>query len=68
MLTTTDIQRRLEALETERMLASLAGPTADPGYMSGLRSEILATREAFVGAAVTEIATLRGQLSGPLHG
>ena len=68
MLTTTHIQRRLEELETERMLASLAGLAADPGYMSDLRSEIDATRDAYVGAAVTEIASLRGQLSGPLYG
>ncbi len=68
MLTTTHIHRRLEELESERMLASLAGLATDPGYMSDLRTEIDATREAFVGAAVTEIATLRGQLSGLLHG
>jgi D-serine deaminase-like pyridoxal phosphate-dependent protein len=68
MFTTTDIQRRLEELESERMLASLAGLSTDPGYMSHLRSEIDATRDAYVGAAVTEIASLRGQLSGPLYG
>jgi hypothetical protein len=68
MFTTTDIQRRLDELESERMLASLAGLSADPAYMSDLRSEIDATRDAYVGAAVTEIASLRGQLSGPLYG
>jgi hypothetical protein len=68
MLTTTDIQQRLDELESERMLASLVGLAADQAYMSDLRNEIDATREAFVGAAVTEIATLRGQLSGPLFG
>ena len=68
MFTTTDIQQRLEELESERMLASLVGLSADPAYMSDLRSEIDATRDAYVGAAVTEIASLRGQLSGPLYG
>jgi hypothetical protein len=68
MLTTTDIQRRLDELESERMLASLVGLAADPAYMTDLRGQIDATRAAFVGAAVTEIATLRGQLSGPLQG
>ena len=68
MLTTTDIQRRLEELESERMLASLVGLSADPGYMSDLRSEIDATRDAYVGAAVTEIASLRAQLDSPLYG
>jgi hypothetical protein len=68
MFTTTDIHRRLEELESERMLASLVGLTADESYMCDLRGEIDGTRDAFVGAAVTEIATLRGQLSGPLYG
>jgi hypothetical protein len=68
MFSTTDIQQRLEELESERMLASLIGLSADPAYMSHLRTEIDATRDAYVGAAVTEIASLRGQLSGPLYG
>jgi hypothetical protein len=36
--------------------------------MSDLRSEIDATRDAYVGAAVTEIASLRAQLDSPLYG
>ena len=68
MFSTIDIQQRLSKLETERMLASLVGLGADPAYMDDLRDEIDATRAAFVGAAVTEIATLRGQLDGPLYG
>lgn len=68
MLTTTDIRQRLDELETEHRLASLVGLADDEAYMADLRSEIEATHAAFVGAAVTEIATLRGQLSGPLHG
>jgi hypothetical protein len=68
MFTTTDIQRRLEELESERMLASLMGLSANQGYMSDLRSEIDATRDAYVGAAVTEIASLRAQLDSPLYG
>lgn len=68
MLSTTDIQQRLEDLESERMLASLIGLSGDPAYMSNLRNEIDVTRDAYVGAAVTEIASLRGQLSGPLYG
>ena len=68
MLSTTDIHRRLEDLESERMLASLHGLTADPAYMSDLRGEIDATRDAYVGAAVTEIASLRAQLDSPLYG
>jgi hypothetical protein len=68
MTTTTDIHRRLEELESERMLASLIGLSTDPAYMSDLRHEIDATRDAYVGAAVTEIASLRAELFGPLYG
>jgi hypothetical protein len=68
MFTTTDIHQRLEDLESERMLASLIGLSADQTYMADLRTEIDATRDAYVGAAVTEIASLRAELSGPLYG
>lgn len=68
MTTTTNIQRRLEELESERMLASLMGLATDPAYMADLRGEIDAMRDAYVGAAVTEIASLRAELSGPLLG
>ena len=68
MTATTDIHRRLEELETERMLASLIGLSTDPAYMADLRNEIDAMRDAYVGAAVTEIASLRAELSGPLFG
>lgn len=67
-MTTTDIHRHLEELESERMLASLIGLSTDAGYMADLRNEIDVAREAYVGAAVTEIASLRAQLSGPLFG
>jgi hypothetical protein len=36
--------------------------------MDDLADEIMATRHAYVGAAVTEIAILRADLSGPLYG
>ena len=65
---TTDMHRRLEELESERMLATLMGLSRDPAYMADLRGEIDQVRDAYVGAAVTEIASLRGELSGPLYG
>ena len=37
-------------------------------YMADLDGEIEATASAYVGAAVTEIATLRAELSGPQIG
>jgi hypothetical protein len=67
-LSITEIHTRLSELEAERMTASLAGLANDPAYMADLTEEIAAARHAYVGAAVTEIASLRAELSGPLEG
>ena len=63
-----DIQEQLGRLQAERALASLAGLSADGAYMADLAGEIAVTRHAYIGAAVTEIATLRAELSGPQVG
>jgi hypothetical protein len=55
-------------LEAERTLASMEGIPEDCAYMAELDGEIEATTSAYVGAAVTEIATLRAELSGPQVG
>jgi hypothetical protein len=60
----TDIRQHLELLETERALALETTLRDDAAYMADLREEIVATRHAFVGSAVAEIATFRAQLSG----
>ena len=62
------LREQLELLERERMTAALAGLAADGLYMADLLDEIEATRNAFIGAAVTEIASLRAELDGPLFG
>lgn len=67
-LTATDVKRHLELLHEERQLALEIGLAADRSYMADLDDEIEACRAAYVGAAVTEIACLRAQLSGPLLG
>jgi hypothetical protein len=64
----TDIRQHLELLESERAAALATALVDDPAYMADLREEIHATRHAFVGSAVAEIASLRGQLSGPQVG
>ena len=61
-------QLELQALEAERALAWIEGLSSDSAYMDDLRSEIAATRSAYVAMAVTEIATLRAELSGPQVG
>jgi hypothetical protein len=63
-MSTTEIRAHLLQLAQERLEAECAGLSADPGYMADLEEEIAAYRAALVGAAVTEIAVLRGQLFG----
>jgi hypothetical protein len=64
----TEMHIHLQELHVERALASIEGLASNSAYMADLDQEIAATRSAYVGAAVTEIATLRGQLSGPQVG
>jgi hypothetical protein len=59
---------QLQELQAERALASIEGLASNSAYMADLDQEIAAIRSAYVGAAVTEIATLRGELSGPQVG
>jgi hypothetical protein len=64
----TEMHIHLQGLPVERALASIEGLTSNSAYLANLDQEIAATRSAYVGAAVTEIATLRAQLSGPRVG
>jgi hypothetical protein len=64
----TEMHIHLQELHVERALASIEGLASNSAYMADLDQEIAATRSAYVGAAVTEIATLRAQLSGPQVG
>jgi hypothetical protein len=57
----TDELERLSQLQAERGLASLAG---DADLVGDIDIDIAASTSAFVGLAVTEIATLRGELGG----
>ena len=67
-LTATDVKRHLNLLHEERQLAIESGLAADGAYMADLEEEITACRAAYVGAAVTEIATMRAEMSQPLLG
>ena len=55
----TDIKQHLALLEHEKVLALDTALRNDPRYMADLEEEILATRHAYVGSAVIEIAHLR---------
>jgi hypothetical protein len=56
-----DELENLWELRAERALASLAG---DDDLVGDLDIDIAASTDAFVGLAVTEIATLRGAIGG----
>jgi hypothetical protein len=63
-----DIQTQLQELQAERALASIEGLSNGSAYMNDLDQEIEATRHAYVATVVTEIASLRAELSGPQLG
>jgi hypothetical protein len=70
-LTTTSaaaLRAQIHLLERERATAALAGVAANELYMGDLLDELETTRSAYVGAAVTEIASLRAEIDGPLFG
>jgi hypothetical protein len=67
-MSATEMQIQLQQLHVERALAAIEGLEDNDAYMSDLEDEIAATRYAYIGAAVTEIATLRAELSGPQVG
>jgi hypothetical protein len=68
MSSATEIHTHLQELQAERALAWIEGLAVNSAYMADLDGEIEATSRAYVGAAVTEITTIRAQLSGPQVG
>jgi hypothetical protein len=66
--TAVEIQDELRMLYVERALAELEGLASDETYMADLLDDIQAHRSAFVGAVVTEIASLRAEMDKPLRG
>jgi hypothetical protein len=67
-MSAAEIRQHLKLLELERLEAETIGLIGCESYKRALEQEMEACRSAFVGAAVTEIAQLRAQLSGPLAG
>jgi hypothetical protein len=64
----SEIRARLVELAHERVAAERAGLDCNRAYMDDLEDEIVAYRLALVGAAVTDIAALRGALFGRQFG
>jgi hypothetical protein len=67
-MTATDARIQLQRLEAEKLDAVEAGLGENALYMDDLHNDIAASRALYVGLAMTEIATLRAQLSGPQVG
>jgi hypothetical protein len=63
-MTSTAARHHLERLVAERAAAFASGLHHNAVYMDDLEADLAASREAYVGLAVTEIATLRGELFG----
>jgi len=63
-----DLHNQLLELRAERALAEETGVARIASYMEDLERDIARSHAAFVGAAVTEIASMRAQLSGPAWG
>ncbi len=66
--TAVEVRGHLAELEAERALAVSVGVAEIESYMADLDEEIEAVRQLYVSSAVTEIATLRGELFGPQFG
>jgi hypothetical protein len=62
-MSAVEVQIHLSELLVERALALVEGLATDGAYMADLDDEIAATRHAYIAAAITEIATLRAELS-----
>ena len=63
-----DMRLHLVGLMAERLEAAEANLDSNAIYMRELEDDLVAAREAYIGLAVTEIATLRAEISGPLQG
>lgn len=64
LMTATDARLELHRLHAERLDAADAGLADNALYMAELETDIEAALATYVGLAVTEIASLRGELSG----
>ncbi len=67
-MTALDVRLHLGRLAAERLDAIDAGLGDNAMYMRELDQDLTAARASYVGLAVTEIATLRGQLFGTQDG
>jgi hypothetical protein len=67
-ITAVDLRAYVARLESERVAAMTAGYAVTDAYVSDLEEELELGRALYEISAVTEIATLRGELFGPQLG
>jgi hypothetical protein len=67
-MSTHELRQHLDNLRTERAYAEAVGLDQNDLYMHDLDGEYEACRHAYIGAAVTELASFRGQLFGRPQG
>ena len=68
MSSAIEMKNHLTELRAERAVAQFEGLSAGSAYIEDLDEEIAEVTHAYVRAAITEIALLRAELSGPLLG
>jgi hypothetical protein len=66
--TAADLKDYLAQLQAERALASLEGLGGNATYLADLDEALAEAEHSYIVAAVTEIARLRAELSGPQGG
>lgn len=62
--TAVEVRAHLVELQNEKAIARSSGVGNLDTYMADLDEEIEATRQLYVASAVTEIASLRAEISG----
>ncbi|MGH2952763.1 MAG: hypothetical protein ACRDK9_01920 [Solirubrobacterales bacterium] len=67
-ITAAEAREHVDELEAERALAAATGIADIDSYMRDLADELELWCHIYVTSAVTEIATLRAELFGPLAG
>jgi hypothetical protein len=67
-MTAAEVRSHVVQLEAERFAALEEGLGDVAAYMTDLDDELRSWRELYVMTAVTEIAELRGEISGPQYG
>ena len=67
VMTAADARSHLVRLEAERALARMKGLGEVQAFMADLEDEIDEWRHRYIATALTEFATLRAEMSAPLH-